>query len=94
MGLLAGSPYAVSLLRLAAKFPDMVQQALKTLEPNTILTYLFHLTHSLGTSYDHLRVVNAPEGHAVSAARAALYEAIRQVLSNGTTILGLTPVER
>lgn len=72
----------------------MVNQALKTLEPTTILTYLFKFTHELSSSYDHLRVLNAPEGRAVSVARAALFEAARQVLRNGMTLLGMTPVER
>lgn len=94
LAILTESPHAVHILRLAARFPDMVQQALKTLEPTTILTYLFHLTHSLSASYDHLKVVNSPEGRSVSIARAALYEAARQVLHNGMTLLGLTPVDR
>ncbi|KAI0000103.1 arginyl-tRNA synthetase [Xylariaceae sp. FL0662B] len=92
--LLAQSPHAISLLRSLARFPDMVNQAQKTLEPTTILVYLFKLTHELSSSYDHLRVVNPPEGRAVSIARAALYEAVRQVLHNGMTLLGLTPLDR
>jgi len=92
--LLTASPHAVKLLRSIARFPDMVIQALKTLEPTTILTYLFKLTHELSSSYDHLQVFNAPEGRAVSVARAALYEAARQVLRNGMVLLGLTPLER
>ncbi|KAI1500274.1 arginyl-tRNA synthetase [Biscogniauxia marginata] len=92
--LLAQSPHAISLLRTMARFPDMVNQAQKTLEPTTILTYLFKLTHELSSTYDHLRVMNPPEGRAVSIARAALYEAVRQVLHNGMTLLGLTPLDR
>lgn len=92
--LLADSPHAVRLLRYMARFPDMVNQALKTLEPTTILTYLFKLTHELNSSYDHLRVVVPQEGRAVSIARAALYEAVRQVVHNGMTLLGLTPLDR
>lgn len=91
--LLSASPHAVSLLRSMARFPDMVNQALKTLEPTTILTYLFKLTHELSSSYEHLRVISAPEGRAVTVARAALFEAARQVLRNGMTLLGMTPVE-
>ncbi|KAH8893655.1 arginyl-tRNA synthetase [Thozetella sp. PMI_491] len=92
--LLSASPHAVALLRTMARYPDIVVQALKTLEPTTILTYLFKLSHELGSSYDHLKVVNPPEGRAVSVARAALYEAARQVLRNGIVLLGMTPVER
>lgn len=92
--LLSGSPHAVKLLRSVARYPDMVNQALKTLEPTTILTYLFSLTHDLSSSYDHLKVFNPPEGRAVSVARAGLYEAARQVIHNGMALLGLTPLDR
>ncbi|KAM5347722.1 hypothetical protein ACJ41O_007546 [Fusarium nematophilum] len=92
--LLADSTHAIDLLRAMAQFPDMVNQAHKTLEPTTILTFLFKLTHKLSSSYDHLKVVEPPEGPAVSLARAALYEGARQVLRNGMALLGITPIDR
>ncbi|KAK3372299.1 arginyl-tRNA synthetase [Podospora didyma] len=92
--LLTDAPLAVGLVRVIARYPDMVKQTLKTLEPTTILTYLFALAHQLSSSYDVLRVVNAPEGPEVTRVRAALYEAARQTLRNGMVLLGLTPVER
>ncbi|KAJ6782418.1 hypothetical protein PWT90_08165 [Aphanocladium album] len=88
------SSHATNLLRVMIRWPDMMAQTLKTLEASTILTYLFKLAHELSASYDHLRVVNPPEGRAVSAARAALYKAAQQILRNGMVILGLTPVDR
>lgn len=86
--------HAIDLVRVMAQFPDIVGHTLKTLEPATILTYLFRLTHQLSSSYDILRVVGAPEGVETSMARASLYEAARQVLNNGMKLLGLNPVER
>ena len=86
--------HAIDLLRAMASYTDVVTQTLKTLEPVTVLTYLFKLTHQLSSSYDVLRVVDAPEGPETSLARAALYEAARQVLSNGMKLLGLSPVDR
>lgn len=83
---------AVNLLRVVSQWPDVVVNVLKTLEPTTILTYLFKLTHTLSTSYNHLRIVGSePE---VMKARLALYQSARHVLHNGMTLLGLTPVER
>ena len=70
----------------------MIQQTLKTLEPTTVLTYLFKMTHMLSSSYDVLQVVGSE--HELMKARMALYEAARQVLSNGMKLLGLNPVER
>merc|ERR1712144_101929 len=71
---------------------DVVQNTLKTLEPTTILTYLFKMTHTLSSSYDHLRIMGSEKE--LMKARMALYDSARIVLNNGMRILGLTPVER
>lgn len=84
--------HAVDLVRLLAQWPDVVLNAARTLEPMTILTYLFRMTHILSSGYDVLKVVGSePE---VGKARMALYEAARQVLFNGMRVLGLNPVDR
>jgi arginyl-tRNA synthetase len=84
--------HAINLARSLAQYPDVVLNTLKTREPATVLTYLFKMAHALSSSYDHLQVVGSePE---LQKARLALYEAARQVLWNGMTLLGLTPVER
>ncbi|KAJ9653159.1 arginyl-tRNA synthetase [Neophaeococcomyces mojaviensis] len=85
-------PHAIDLIRSLAQYPDVVANTLKTQEPSTVLTYLFKMSHTLSSSYDILQVVGSePE---LMKARLALYEAARQVLWNGMTLLGLTPVER
>ena len=85
-------PHAINLVRALASWPDVVQNTLKTLEPVTVLSYLFKMTHMLSSSYDVLKVIGSePE---VMKARMALYEAARQVLHNGMRLLGLNPVER
>lgn len=86
--------HAVDVARLIGMYPDMVLQTYKTLEPSAIVTYLFKLTHSISSSYDVLKVVGAAEGPATTLARAALYEAGRQVLANGMRLLGMSPVDR
>ena len=84
--------HAINLVRVLASWPDVIQQTLKTLEPTTVLTYPFKMTHMLSSSYDVLQVVGSePE---LKKARLALYEAARQVLNNGMKLLGLSPVER
>jgi len=84
--------HATNLVRCLAQYPDVLQNTLKTLEPATVVTYLFKMTHLLSSSYDVLRVLGEEEG--TMCARLALYESARQVLSNGMKLLGLTPVER
>ena len=85
-------PHAVNLVRVLSSWPDVVQNTLKTLEPITVLSYLFKMTHMLSSSYDVLKVVGSEAE--LKKARMALYEAARQVLHNGMRLLGLSPVER
>ena len=84
--------HAIELVRTLAQWPDVVLDTVKKLEPATVLTYLFKMTHALSSSYDHLNVISSePE---LQKARLALYESSRQVLYNGMTLLGLSPVDR
>lgn len=85
-------PHAVDLIRLLAQWPDVLVNTTRTLEPTTILTYLFRMTHMLSSSYDVLKVVGSEEE--VKRARMTLYESARQVLYNGMRVLGLSPVDR
>lgn len=84
--------HAVNLVRALSSWPDVVQNTVKTLEPVTVLYYLFKMTHMLSSSYDVLKVVGSEIE--LKKARMALYEAARQVLNNGMKLLGLEPVER
>ncbi|KAJ5949277.1 Arginine--tRNA ligase cytoplasmic [Penicillium verhagenii] len=84
--------HAIDLIRLLATWPDVLLNTAKTLEPVTVLAYLFRMTHMLSSSYDVLKVLGSePE---VKKARMALYAAARQVLHNGMRVLGLNPVQR
>ncbi|KAJ6008206.1 Arginine--tRNA ligase cytoplasmic [Penicillium herquei] len=84
--------HAVDLIRLLASWPDVLVNTAKTLEPVTVLAYLFRMTHMLSSSYDVLKVIGSEPD--VKKARMALYAAARQVLHNGMRVLGLNPVER
>ncbi|ELQ34998.1 arginyl-tRNA synthetase [Pyricularia oryzae Y34] len=85
-------PHARQLVRMLSQWPDTVQNTYKTLEPTTVLTYLFRMSHALSQSYDHLRIVGSEKE--LMKARMALYDATRIVLRNGMILLGLNPVER
>ena len=85
-------PQASHLIRILAQYPDILRSAMKTKEPATIVTYLFKLTHQVSSCYKTLWV--SGQTGEVAAARLALYAAARQVLYNGMTLLGLTPVDR
>jgi len=79
-------------VRTLAQWPDVVLDTVKKAEPATVLTYLFKMTHALSSSYDQLNVIGSERE--LQKARMALYESARQVLYNGMTLLGLSPVDR
>jgi len=85
-------PHAIELVRTLAQWPDVVLDAVKKLEPATILTYLFKMTHALSSSYDQLNVIGSEAE--LQKSRLALYESARVVLHNGMRLLGLSPVDR
>lgn len=81
-----------ALIRIMASYPDTLRYASKNYEPSTIVTYLFKLTHQFSSTYKVLRVMG--EERSVMVSRLALFSAVRQILHNGLTLLGITPVER
>lgn len=89
---LLNEPHAINLARALSQWPDVLQNTLKTLEPTTVVVYLFKLTHIVSSSYDHLKIVGSERE--LQKARMALYDAARLVIANGMRVLGLTPVER
>ncbi|KKY20115.1 putative arginyl-trna synthetase [Phaeomoniella chlamydospora] len=62
--------HATDLVRMLSQWPDVVLNTVKTLEPATVLTYLFRMTHALSSSYDILRVAGSEED--ILVARMAL----------------------
>jgi arginyl-tRNA synthetase len=83
------------LLRLIARYPDITNSAFKTLEPGTILSYLFRIVEELTYCLDNAEEDGSGgEGSAAAAkhaARAFLYESVRQVLRNAMKLLGAVP---
>ncbi|KAF2474683.1 Nucleotidylyl transferase [Lindgomyces ingoldianus] len=73
-----------NLLRVLAQYPDVTHAAYRSLEPATIMAYLVSVTEQLAFCFEEAK-------NNVTPAEAALYEATRQVLENGMSLLGLTP---
>ncbi|KAG4428669.1 hypothetical protein IFR05_015848 [Cadophora sp. M221] len=83
------------LLRLISRYPDTTQTAFEKLEPATILSYLFRIVEELTLCLDAADEDGA-DGECSAAAskhaaRAVLFEGVRQVLENGMRLLGATP---
>lgn len=84
--------HATAIVQKLAQWPEVFQTTFRNNEPVTVLTYLWKLTHTINSNYDHLNVLNSELE--LKLARLTLYSCARQVLSNAMRLLGLTPVER
>jgi len=85
-------PEAASLLMEIARYPDVVRQALESLEPVTVLGYLFDLARAISVAHSALWVKDREKP--LAEARLLVYHAARVTLGNGLRLLGLTPLER
>ncbi|CCK68872.1 arginine--tRNA ligase MSR1 KNAG_0B04380 [Huiozyma naganishii CBS 8797] len=85
-------PLAINLVRLLVQYPDVLLKSLTTMEPSTVVSYLFRVAHQVSSCYNVLWV--AGQEPRVAAARLALYCSAKQVLKNGMRLIGLTPVNR
>jgi arginyl-tRNA synthetase len=89
------SPADIALIKLVAQWPRTVVAAALAHEPHRIAFYLydlaagFHAFWAKGKDDRALRFVN-PEDLKLSVARLALVSAVRQVLVNGLTLLGVS----
>jgi len=83
-------PEEIELIKELAEFPETVQRAAAALEPNRLTTYLEGLARVAHAWYHKYRVLGEPE----EAARLVLARAVRQVLANGLTLLGIRAPER
>jgi arginyl-tRNA synthetase len=81
------------LVLALASFPDTFVEATEYLKPNLIADYVNALADRFNTFYNALPVIKA-EPKELSDARLALTEAIRTVLYNALTLIGVVPPEK
>jgi arginyl-tRNA synthetase len=83
-------PEELELIKELAEFPDLVGRAAAAYEPHRITGYLEGLARIAHAWYHKYRVLGEPE----EAARLVLARAVKQVLANGLTLLGIRAPER
>ncbi|HMA38763.1 MAG TPA: arginine--tRNA ligase [Gemmatimonadales bacterium] len=89
LGALA-EPDELDLMKALAEWPAVVQAAAAALEPHRITGYLETLARQAHGWYHKYRVLGEKE----EAARLVLARAVRQVLANGLTLLGISAPDR
>ena len=78
------------LLKAIAEFPAVVAGAAASLEPHRITGFLESLARTAHAWYHKFRVLGEPE----EAARLVLARAVRQVLANGLSLIGIQAPDR
>jgi arginyl-tRNA synthetase len=88
----------MTLIRLLIEFPSLLEDISRTFEAHRLTYYLtelagsFHRYFNLGTKIAEKRIVTSNK--TLSQARLLLAQAIRTVLYNGLTLLGINAPER
>jgi arginyl-tRNA synthetase len=92
------APPWCDLLRLMARYPGVVKSAFNSMDSAMILSYLFQIVDEITSCLDEAdEDESGGEGSSVAskyAARAVLYESVRQVLESGMMLLGITPIRQ
>ena len=81
----------LALIKLLRRFPAIVMQSAEAFAPHHICEYLRQVAAQFHKFYHDCRMVGQPEP--IQSARLALALATKQVLANGTSILGVTAPE-
>ncbi len=90
-------PEELGIMKYLAVYPEMVRNSAQAHEPHRVTTYLQELAaafHGYFTKYkdSEERVISGDRD--LSRARLAMVAAVRQVIANGLTLLGVSAPER
>jgi len=80
-----------ALLKSLAEYPEVVEKAAQAAEPHAVANYLRDLAGHFHTFYNAHKVLVEDAG--LRSARVALSESVRQVISNGLNLLGVSAPE-
>jgi arginyl-tRNA synthetase len=85
-------PEELSLMKVLARFPDVIADAAREMEPHRVIFYVFELASEFHSYYNHQRVIT--EDRPLSIARLALVSAVGVVIGRALTIVGVSAPER
>jgi len=84
-------PHELELMTVLSKYPEVVQRAARDFAPHLVAYYLRDLANAFHTYYNAHPFISAEQG--VRDARLTLVDAVRQVIANGLTMLGVSAPE-
>lgn len=87
-------PEALALIRRMVEFPEVVYEAVATMEPHRIAFWAHQeLASQLHATYEVLRAMHTDVPEDIAKARLKLYEAIRLVLRRALDLMGMSAPE-
>ena len=81
-----------NLIHEISKFPDIVNKSANTLQPHVIIYYLKDLSQLFHSFYNDNHVLSESEENMQSILECLI--AVKQVISNGLNLLGITPMKK
>jgi arginyl-tRNA synthetase len=88
---LLNTPEDIALIKMMIKYPETVRFSAELLEPHRITFYLMELAAAFHAYYNRQRVLT--DDIALTLARLYLMKAVRQVIANGLSLLGVSAPE-
>ena len=85
-------PEEINLMKIMARYPEMIEGAARNLEPHRVPFYLNELAGTFHSYYNKNKVISDDEK--LTAARLFLAEAVGIVLQNALKILGVNAPEK
>ncbi|MCB9488776.1 MAG: arginine--tRNA ligase [Deltaproteobacteria bacterium] len=85
------APEEVQIAQQLAELPNVIERAARDREPHRLVTYIYDLASTFHPYYFQHRVIT--DDAALTAARLALYAAIRQVTQNVLALMGIDAPE-
>lgn len=82
----------LKLIKHMAAFREQVEKSAETLHPHVLFTYLMSLASAFHAYYNRHKVIM--EDRSLSLARLSLVLAVKKVIRNGLTLLGVSAPER
>ncbi len=81
------------MIKLLSQFPELVDELLTSCEPAHLTKYIFHLTQEFSRFYEQTNISNE-SNEVLKQSRLRLLWAVRQVLINALSILGIKTIEK
>ena len=85
-------PEEINLIKAMARYPEVVEDSAKYMEPHRITFYLMDLASSFHAYYNKHRVLS--DDPLLSKGRLYLVLAVQKVIRNGLTLLGVSAPEK